>query len=308
MADTDEILRDDRALPPRIAAQYPFPQIRVELGTGARMHAAVVGQGEPVVLIHGNPTWSFLWRKLLPAIAEAGFQAIAPDHIGFGLSDKFLDESYYSIERHTENLGKFLDARELSGITLVVHDWGGPIGLGWAGRNAARIKRLVILNTLAFPPKRDRPLSAWHAFFASSFGRAVNERTNLLLETALRFGVAKRSQMTGDILDAYRFPFETKATRVSQAAFVRMVPNGPDHPNALTMAAIQDNLLGLRDKPAIVLWGDADPIFPKHTAEKWRGPLPQLGELKHYPRGGHFLQEDVPEELSRDLLAFLKSS
>ncbi|MFN7135157.1 MAG: alpha/beta fold hydrolase, partial [Myxococcales bacterium] len=188
------IYREDRPLPEAVSRLYPFPRRYVDLEPGLRMHWAEAGAGEPILFVHGNPTWSFLWRRFVSGVADAGFRGVAPDHVGFGLSDKPLDDAYYSPERHVQNLTRFVEALDLRDLTLVVHDWGGPIGLGWAVRHPERVKRLVIFNTLAFPPKQKRAMSPFHLVFGSPLG-SLASRFNLLVEVAMRFGVAQRAKM-----------------------------------------------------------------------------------------------------------------
>ncbi len=308
-------------LPPEVAALYPFaPRFvpvaggggpsspRPSASVGGEVEIAIVDEGpradEAVVLLHGNPTWGFLYRAFVPPLVAAGHRVVVPDHAGCGRSSKPTDPSYYSLDCHVENLERVLDAAGVRRATLVLHDWGGPIGLGWAARHPNRVARLVVLNTAAFVPRRKRALSTWHRVFAGPANGLLGQRLNLILESAMRFGVVHRDRMRGPVLRAYRWPFPTAASRAGIARWVRLVPDGPDHPTVPALRAIEAAFPKLSDVPAIVLWGDRDPVFSPAWAERWREKLPGIRRVERFA-AGHFLQEDEPAALADAIVRFL---
>lgn len=294
--------------PPYIAERFPYEPHYVPVGGAHEM--AVVDEGprdaDAVVLLHGNPAWGFLYRHFVPPLLEAGFRVVVPDLVGFGRSSKPEDPAYHTLEQHIRNLGQALEARGVDGATLVVHDWGGPIGLGWATRHPDRVRRLVIMNTTAFPPRRKRALSAWHALFATRAGPLMGRNLNLILESAFRFGVAKPERVRGAIRRAYAWPFPTPVSRTGPLSLVRLVPDGPEHPTAETLREIDAGYAEIAQKPAIVLWGDMDPVFPPRFAERWRDTLGGVRRVERFPDASHFLQEDAYEDVVPALLRFLR--
>lgn len=261
------------------------------------------GSGETVLFLHGNPAWSLLWRNLIPPMLEAGHRVIAPDLIGFGLSEKPLAPAYHSLERHIANLEAMAEEMELEGLTLVLHDWGGPMGLGLATRHSERIERIVIANTLAFPPRNERSLSAWHRILSSTPGKALATRFNLVARSAFRMGV--RDRLPEDVKEGYLWPMRERGARVAASELVRMVPDGPEHPSARTLERIQAGYPELKDRPVRVLWADGDPVMRAKLANKWVDAFPQA-ELSHVSEtASHFWQEDEPEAFAQEILAFI---
>lgn len=293
-----------RALPPDLARLFPF-EPRFTTVDGVALAHAEAGDGPPVVLLHGNPMWGFLWRAFLPALAARGYRALAPDHAGFGLSDHPTDPAYYSIERHVANFDAWSRAHAREPMTLVVHDWGGPLGLLWAVRNPERVARLVILNTAAFVPRRERALSLWHALFGGRASKLLGQDLNLLVASALSFGVATR--LPRDVRRAFEFPFPTSASRVGPRRFVELVPNGPSHPSSRALREIEEGYPKLAGKPALLVWGEKDRVFPRSVPGRFGAALPGL-ETVRIPRAGHFLQEDAPGEVIEAMLSFLARS
>lgn len=290
-------------LPPSVARQMPFRRVDVD---AAATRLSVVdhggGTGETFLFLHGNPAWSYLWRHLIGPAVEAGHRVVAPDHAGFGASDKPRDPSYYSLTRHIENLESVAKALDVRDATLVLHDWGGPIGMGFAVRNPDRVKRVAVCNTTCFAPKHQRAFSAWHRTFASWPGYKVGVAFDLVHRSAMRFGV--RTPLSREAREAYAWPMRDKGGRIAAGRFVQMVPNGPDHPEAETLRLIETNFHRLKDKPFLVLWADRDPVMPPKYASKWVAAFPQA-EVRHVaPEAGHFWQEDAPERFVPHLLGF----
>lgn len=290
------------APPPIVAREYPYEPTFVD-ADGVRL--AVVDEGpedaaETLLFVHGNPAWGFLWRKLVAPALEAGHRVVVPDHAGLGRSDKPKDRDYHTLERHVGNLEAVVEARGLSRVTLVLHDWGGPFGMGVAARNPALVERIVVANTAAFAPRKERSMSAWHKVVGSPLGYQLGVRFNLVEWSAMRFGVHGRLQR--DVLEAYRWPMRDEGARVAAGRLVQLVPDGPEHPTARTLRSFEENYPKLADKPMLVLWADRDPVFRPWMAERWLKDFPDA-DVRHVSQtAGHFWQEDHPEAFLGPLL------
>jgi haloalkane dehalogenase len=249
---------------------------------GLRLAHRDEGEGAPVVFVHGEPTWSFLWRKVIPPVRDAGFRCVAPDLAGFGASDKPVDIDWYSYDRHTALAATLLEDLDLRDATMVVHDWGGPIGLRLAVESPQRVSRLVILDTGLFTGHQ-RMSDAWLAF------RDFVVRTEDLPISLLVRRACKRDP--GDeVAAAYDAPFPNVASKAGARAFPQLIPLTPDAPGAQAGQRVQD---ALRDdkRPTLMLWGDSDPVLPLSVAE---GFAKSIGRPAPRPieQASHFLQED----------------
>jgi haloalkane dehalogenase len=248
-----------------------------------------------VVLWHGEPTWSYLWRHVIPPLVDAGFRCIAPDQPGFGRSDKPTDLGWYSYDRFTEHAHGLLEHLDLRGATFVVHDWGGPVGLRAAVEAPERVDRLVIMDTGLFTGEQ-RMSDAWRAF------RDFVERTEDLPVGFLVQGAAA-TELPDEVVAAYDAPFPTPEAKAGARAFPLLIPLSPDAPGAeagrRTLDALRDD-----DRPILVLWADADPILPVRVGEAFASaigaPAPEIVE-----GAGHFLQEDRGAEIGRRIAAWL---
>ncbi len=281
-----------------------MPFARRDVDVGHRMSVVDVPgtSGETVLLLHGNPVWSFLYRKLIGPLAEDGHRVVVPDHIGHGMSDKPTDPAYYTLEQHIDNLTAAAEALDLKDVTLVMHDWGGPIGFGWAVRAPERVKRIVIANTTAFPPRRKRALSPFHLVMGSAPIAKLGHHVNLVGPIAMRFGT--RTNLSREVRAAYAWPLRSRGGRTAVAEMVQRVPNGPDHPSAASLRTISEGMAVLADKPIHVWWADGDPVFPTWFAERWAKTFPHA-EVEHVSKAGHFWQEDDPEPVLTRLRARL---
>src|SRR5438128_7466029 len=260
---------------------YPFAPRYREVD-GLRVAHIDEGEGAPVIFMHGEPTWSFLWRKVIPAVRDAGFRCIAPDLVGFGASDKPADIDWYSYDRHTEMAGTLLDDLDLSGATMVVHDWGGPIGLRLAVEKPERVERLVILDTGLFTG-RQRMTDAWIAF------RDFVARTEDLPVGFLVRGACKKDP--GDtVVAAYDAPFPSIPSKAGARAFPLLIPQSPDAPGAVAGQRVQEALHGDR-RPALMLWADSDPVLPLSVAERFAAAIGRPSP-RPIEDASHFLQED----------------
>jgi haloalkane dehalogenase len=249
---------------------------------GLRLAHIDEGEGAPVVFVHGEPTWSFLWRKVIGPVRDAGYRCIAPDLAGFGRSDKPIDIGWYSYDRHTELTATLLEDLDVRGATIVVHDWGGPIGLRLAVEQAERIERIVILDTGLFTGHQ-RMTDAWTAF------RDFVERTEDLPVGFLVRGACKNDP--GDeVIAAYDAPYPDAASKAGARAFPLLIPRSPDAPGAAAGQRVQDALAADR-RPTLILWADSDPVLPFGVGERFAqaiaGPPPRAIE-----NASHFLQED----------------
>lgn len=254
--------------------------------------------GPPVVLFHGEPTWSYLWRKVMPPLLAAGHRCIAPDLPGFGRSDKPEDVDWYSYERHTDAMAALMAELDVRDATFVVHDWGGPIGLRLAVEYPQHCARMVILDTGLFTGHQ--PMSdAWKAF------RDFVARTeDLPVSLLVRRGCATDP---GDAVAAqYDAPFPTPASKAGTRAFPLMLPTDPAMDGA---EAGQRTLDALRDdeRPKLVLWGDSDPIIPPATGARFAAAIgAEAPEL--IANAGHFLQEDAGEQIGARIAQWLSST
>lgn len=281
-------------------AEYPFPPHYAVVG-GHRLHYVDEGSGPPVLMVHGNPTWSFLYRRLVRAVAPR-MRAIAPDHLGCGLSDKPQDWPY-RLAGHIANLEALVEEHlRLERFSLVVHDWGGPIGLGYAVRRPERVERLVILNTAAFflprCPLRIR-ICRWPIF-----GDLVVRGANGFVRAAFVMAVAKRKRLTPAARAGLLYPYDSWRNRVAILGFVRDIPLGPRHPSRGVLAGIQERLGVLAGKPALICWGTQDFCFTEAFLDAWTGYLPNAAVLR-FPDAGHYLLEDAGESVVSQIAAFL---
>ncbi len=286
--------------------EYPFKDRFVTLDDGKHMHYIERGRAglrrPTVLLLHGNPTWSYLYRDFMEPLAKVA-RVIAVDHIGFGRSDHPGDPDYYTLERHISNLEEFVAKLGLKRIIPVVQDWGGPIGLGYATRHPDTIAGLVVMNTWAFTDRGAPKLPWW--FKAMSKGRLGDHllgKRNLFVE-----GLLQRLLMepTPQTMDAYRHPFPTTQSRQGVVAFPRMIPTSPSHSQWQTMDDIEKRL-HLLDAPAIILWALNDPAFGKKYAHLFHEVLPKAAAPEWF-EAGHYLQEDIPGELVPRIEEFIRS-
>ncbi len=274
---------------------YPFEPHYVEQD-GLRMHYLDEGEGDPVLLLHGEPTWSYLYRKVIPPLLDVG-RVLAPDYFGFGRSDKPSEREWYTYDRHYGSIGRFADELDLRNATVVVHDWGGPIGLRLAVEQPERVARLVVLNTGIYSGRP--PNDEWLRF--REFVRRV--------DTELRPGQLVRitcvSELADEVVAGYDAPFPSPESRIGPVMFPELVPTEPEHPSAATMICVRTALKSW-EKPTLVLWSDSDPIFPPPVGERYAELIPG-GEFGGTVHGGHFLQEDAGEEVGQRIAAWLKN-
>ncbi|BDV42213.1 alpha/beta hydrolase [Geotalea uraniireducens] len=292
------------ATDPAFARLYPFAGHYLDLD-GLRYHYLDEGNGPPVVMLHGNPSWSFYYRNLVLALRDR-YRCIVPDHIGCGLSDKPGDDRYdYTLARRVDDLERLLDRVAPAGpLTLVLHDWGGMIGMAYAHRHPERIGRLVILNTAAFPlpPAKRLPL-ALKICRETALGTLLVRGGNAF-SLAASFVGCKRHPMPAALRRAYRRPYDSWRNRIATLRFVQDIPLAPGDRGYELVSAVAAGLERFRPLPTAIFWGERDFVFDRHFLAEWQRRFP-AAELHRYPDGGHYILEDLGEEIVPLIGAFL---
>ncbi len=268
---------------------YPFTPKTLVID-GQRMSYLDEGQGPAVVMVHGNPTWSFFYRRLVLALRDR-FRVIVPDHIVCGLSDKPQDYPY-TLARHTENLTRLIQHLGLTEVSLAVHDWGGAIGLGFAGQRPEMIRSLLILNTAAFPSAR----IPWSIALCRLplLGAVLVRGLNLFAQGAIHRAV--NHKLPAPVARGFLMPYDSWRNRVAVHAFVRDIPRATDHPSWPALCAVEKNLARLADTPMLILWGGKDFCFNDQFYHEWCRRFPQA-RRRYFPAAGHYLLEDAGDEI-----------
>jgi haloalkane dehalogenase len=275
-----------------------YPWVSQEHGfEGHRLAYLDEGEGDPVLLLHGEPTWSYLYRKVLPPVAEVA-RVVAPDYLGFGRSDKPTDPDWYSYDRHAASIRSLVEALDLRRLTIVVQDWGGPIGMRIAAEAPDRVDRLVVLNTAI---GAGRMPEVWLRFRELMRHVGTDIQPSRLVEISCARAVAE------DVLAAYDAPYPDAASKAGVVAFPEHVPTEPDHPNAPALMRVRD-AMAQWEKPALVLFGDSDPIFPPAAAERMAELIPGAGPAELVADAGHMVQEDAGEEVGERIARFLRET
>src|SRR4051795_737054 len=262
---------------------------------GLRMQYLDEGARPPGLLPPGEPTWSFLYRKMIPPLARVG-RCVAPDYFGFGRSDKPTNPGWYSYDRHVESIARLVAELDLRRVTLVVQDWGGPIGFRIAVEHPDRIAGLVVMNTGI---GARAPSEEWLRFQA--FMRRVG--TEIVAGQLVRISLVQPAG--DDVIAGYDAPFPVPESRVGIVRFPELVATSADHPSAPAMLRVRDALREL-DRPALVLFSDSDPIFSRRAAEVLAELLPRAVLDPPVEGAGHFLQEDRGEALGERIAAWLR--
>jgi haloalkane dehalogenase len=262
---------------------------------GLRLHYLDEGEGRPIVCFHGEPTWAYLYRKMLGPLVDGGYRVVCPDYAGFGRSDKPTDRGWYTYDRHVELVTELLGGLELSDAVAVVQDWGGPIGLRWAVENADRVGALAILNTGIFTGRVSKGFLAWRNF----------AEKNPDLPVGFVIQGATTTKLPDEVLAGYEAPFPTPESKAGAAQFPLLVPTGEDGAGATEMREVADALHSW-EKPALVAFSDSDPVFPYPRAgERFVEWIPTVGAQVKIEGAAHFLQEDRGEQIAGEILRFL---
>jgi haloalkane dehalogenase len=265
--------------------------------------------GKPVVMVHGNPTWGFLYRNFIPPLVEAGHRAIAIDHLGFGRSEKPDRPELYTIERHARRTEALLEPLDLREATVVPQDWGGPIALWWATRHPGRVRGLFILNTFAHRPRERVKLPLPLRLFRTPVvGEVMVKGLDLFKRVFLfRAGVVHRERLTPEVKRAYRAPHPSWSSRTPILVFPRQIPSGPEGPVSDLVAEIEQGLeRDFRSKPVAIAWAMKDIAFTPDVLERgWLGTFPDA-DVMRLEEAGHYLQEDAHERIVPALLEHLR--
>jgi cis-3-alkyl-4-acyloxetan-2-one decarboxylase len=281
---------------------FPFEPHFVQLPELA-LHYVDEGpsSAEPLLFLHGNPTWSYLWRRPIADLSAKGHRCVAVDHMGFGRSDKPPHLSAYSLRRHVDNTIAVLEALDLRDVTLVAHDWGGPIGLGAMLERPERLRRLVLMNTWAWELPSFLP-PFLREFRTEGLGEILALGGNLFVES-IPGGMARRD---GDpaMMDAYRAPFPDYWSRAGTLAFQREIPLTERDSSAPLMGSINERLPQLR-VPTLLVWGMRDPVFQPVFLHQWREIFPDA-EVVELEDASHYLVEDRPDAVTAAIEGFLR--
>jgi cis-3-alkyl-4-acyloxetan-2-one decarboxylase len=273
---------------------------------GLDIHYVDEGSGEPIVMVHGDPTWGFLYRNFIPALSQH-HRCIVPDQMGMGKSAVPQQRSLYRLEQHCANLEALLLHLDLHDITLILHDWGGPVGLGFATRHPKRIKRLILMNTWAFAPWPGGPFPRLLEIMRSERGEAFVLRKNGYLEPALKGTTYHSENLTNAILEAYRAPFPTPESRLAMLCWSRDIPVRETDVSYAEMKRIEDGLPQFSETPVLLVWGMQDPVIPPSILHRWQQLYPRA-TTHEIEDASHFLQEDAPERIVPWIETFLKAN
>lgn len=282
---------------------YPFTSHYLTIG-GHQYHYVEEGSGDPVVMLHGNPSWSFYYRNLIQKLSPK-FRCIAPDHIGMGYSDKPGDEAYsYTLAQRVRDLEEFLEAKGVvKDITLVLHDWGGIIGMVYARRHPDRIKRLVILNTAAFLMPKAKKLPFMLKATRTPLGAFFVRGFNAFSGGATKIGV-KRIKMSKEVAAGYVAPYDSWKNRIATLRFVQDIALKKGDPGYDMIEDLENNLSLFKNTPVLIAWGLQDVVFDHIILDTWIRYMPQA-EVHRFEDCGHYVLEDAQQEIGELVMDFL---
>ena len=279
---------------------YPFESHFHNVGS-FRLHYLDEGRGEPLLFVHGNPTWSFYWRNLVLGLRDR-WRCVAVDHIGCGLSDKPQDY-HYTLAKRIDDLVRLVEHLDLTRATLVAHDWGGAIGLGTVQRLPQRFARIVLFNTGAYPP----PFIPWRitACRTPLVGTLAIRGCNAFARAALSMAVEKPERMTPDVQAGLLAPYDSWANRVAIDRFVKDIPYSPRHPTWRVLQHIEAGLSALADRPVQLIWGMRDWCFRPECLDRFVSHWPHA-EVHRLADCGHYVVEDAHERILPLVRTFLE--
>ena len=288
-----------------MSALFPFTPHYLDID-GQRMHYVDEGEGEVVLMLHGNPSWSFLYRDLIREL-KPDHRAVAPDHIGCGRSDKPDDGAYeYTLASRVADLSRLVEELDLRNITLVVHDWGGMIGMAWATEHADRVARLVVLNTAAFPlPPGKRFPAALALARVPGLGALLVRGANAFSRGAVRRCVTRRP-MSDEVAAGYLEPYDSWARRIAIHRFVQDIPLRPGDRAYEILQRTADELDRLVDIPLLICWGEMDFVFDGYFLDEWKRRFP-AADVHRFPDCGHYVLEDAGEAIVPLVRRFLEA-
>jgi len=287
-------------------ALYPFTTRRLELASGIGMHYVDAGDpaAAPVVMVHGNPTWSFYYRELIGAL-QGEFRCLAPDHVGMGLSDRPSEDCYrYTLASRVADFGEWMDAVEPErAVDLVVHDWGGAIGLSWAVHHPDRVRRVVILNTWAFTIPEDMRLPRALRLARTALGAFLIQRFNAFSGLAVRMASTRR--LSPGAVRGLTAPYRgAPGRRLATLRFVQDIPLGTGDPAREVLAETERRLAVLGGKPVLIGWGGRDFVFDRRVLARWRELLPEA-RVELVDDAGYYVLEDAADRLVPAIRGFL---
>lgn len=291
-------------LPGWIEKQLPetVRRYRVKLPDGYRMHVMETGEGQPVLLLHGNPTWGFLYRKVVSALLGKPVRCIMPDLIGLGFSDHPASPLGHTLDNHARWLGGLLDELDLSPLVFVGQDWGGPIGLRALADRPRSLAGLVVLNTVLGPPKPGFKPTAFHKFARLPLISDIVFRGFGFPQIHLAMAQGDKKSISGAVSRAYRYPLRGIRRNAAALALARMVPDTPSHASMEPLGRVATLIRDFAG-PSAIVWGKNDPVLGKLLA-RTRRALPDAHVTE--TEAGHFLQEEVPEEIAAAILAICR--
>lgn len=292
--------RTERAEPGWLdRTEYPFESNYLDLEPG-RLHYVDEGEGRPILLLHGNPTWSFLYRTVIRDLSEE-FRCVAPDYFGFGLSEKPRHWSYRP-EDHARVIEEFVSELGLEDVTLVVHDWGGPIGLSYAESHPENVHSLVITNTWCWPVDDRLRYRVWSALVGGPVGRYLGKRYNLYADRVLPMGFADRSRLTGRVKRHYTEPLANPDDRKGTWTFAREMTG-----SSAWLADLWDRRAAIAGTPALLCWGMRDRAYGIDVLRTWQGLYPDAHTVE-FADAGHYVAEEKGPQLAAEIRRFLSES
>lgn len=273
--------------------EYPWDAHYLDVGAGRLAYIDEGPRDGPALLmLHGNPTWSFYYRHLVRAFSDR-YRVIVPDHLGCGRSDKPADYPY-RLENHIENVGRLVETLGLSNIDLVVHDWGGAIGMGVAVSRPEKFRRFVVLNTAAF--LSDQIPFTINLCKIPGFGALSIRGLNAFAKVALMRCVHDRARLTPAVRAGYVAPYDSWANRIANLRFVEDIPMTPRHPTHSLLSRIDEGLADLTGHPMLLCWGKHDFVFDENFYQEWRRRFPDA-EAHFFEDASHYVLEDAHERI-----------
>ncbi len=276
--------------------EYPFEPNYFKTAAG-KMHYVDIGSGKPIVFVHGNPTWSFQYRNVMKQLSK-NYRCIAPDHIGFGLSDKPSNWSYLPVD-HAKNFNDFIDSLDLTEITIVVGDWGGPIGLSYAINHPSKIKNIIITNTWLWSVKSDWHYQLFSKFTGGPIGRFLIKKRNLFARDILKAAFGDKSKLTAEIHKHYLLPLRNPEERRGCWTFPKQIIG-----SSAWLDTLWQKINSIKDKKILIAWGMKDIAFREKELKKWIHTFPNATVIR-FKDAGHFVSEEKPNELAEEILKFI---
>jgi haloalkane dehalogenase len=285
-------------IPKSLKEEYPFAANTLKLKSGHNLNYVDEGEGPAIIMVHGNPTWSFYYRNLVKTL-KSNYRVIVPDHIGCGLSDKPQDYTY-RLEDHINNVNELIESLGLEKFSLVVHDWGGAIGFGVATQNPNAVEGIAALNTAAFRSKEiPKSINLCRIpFIGEKFVRMFNGFAYPATFMAVKTPLSK------EVKRGFLLPYNNFRNRIATAKFVLDIPLSPNHESYETLKSVEEKLISLKC-PIKLFWGEQDFCFTMNFHKRFKDFFP-MAESKTYPYAGHYVLEDAKDEIMDDIKSFFQ--